>query len=328
MFNKIIVVNALRIASALPLLLSFYTQAASPQHVIKPATPSYTIQVGDINVTALSDGAIVQDLHKLLRGTSSEMIDSLLAKGQQTNPVNVPITAYLIALPGHNVLVDTGAGQLFGPGNGRVLLHSLAKLGIAPQDITDILLTHLHADHAGGLMNDGRRMFPNASVFIGKPDADFFFNESKQQQKKYGPRYFATAKKSLGPYIDAGQVKTFTDTQTLLTGITGTVHPGHTPGSSFYTLESKGEKIVFVGDLVHVAAVQFSKPSVTIIYDQDQEQAAQVRHVAFSSFAKNGTLIAAPHLPFPGFGHVVRGANQGYVWSPIPFNGHETIKRP
>ena len=88
----------------------------------------------------------------------------------------------------------------------------------------------------------------------------------------------------------------FSGTSDILPGLTGTVHPGHA-GSAFYTLTSKGEKITFVGDIIHAAAVQFPQPAVTITYD-DENKAASVREHAFADFVKNKDLIAAPHLPF------------------------------
>jgi glyoxylase-like metal-dependent hydrolase (beta-lactamase superfamily II) len=89
-------------------------------------------------------------------------IDALLAKNFQTNPAEVSINAFLIAMPGHKILVDTGSGQLFGPGNGGRLIESLATQGIKPEDITEVLLTHAHSDHAGGLVKDGKVVFSNA----------------------------------------------------------------------------------------------------------------------------------------------------------------------
>ena len=188
-----------------------------------------------------------------------------------------------------------------GPGNGGRLIESLATQGIKPQDITEILLTHAHSDHSGGLIKDGKAVFTNARVFVGKPDIDFFFNEENQKKTGYDQNYFDVAQKTLKPYLDAGKVVPFTGTSALLPGITGTVHPGHTPGSAFYTLESKGEKITFVGDIIHVAAVQFPQPDVTIAYDEDQDGATRVRKQAFDDFVKNRDLIAAPHLPFPRY---------------------------
>ncbi|MEH0885141.1 MBL fold metallo-hydrolase [Enterobacter sp. UNJFSC 003] len=320
-------VKKLAVSTLLTGSLLFYPAlhavAETPQHVVKQQAGGYTVQVGDIMVTSFTDGSVAQDLHKLLRRTTAQNTDALLAKNLQTNPVEASINAFYIALPGHKILVDTGSGQLFGPGNGGRLIDSLATQGIHPQDITDILLTHAHSDHAGGLVKDGQRVFTNARVFVGKPDIDFFFNEENQKKTGYDQNYFDVAHKTLKPYLDAGKVMPFSGTSELLPGITGTVHPGHTPGSAFYTLESKGEKITFVGDIIHVAAVQFPQPNVTITYDEDQDGAASVRNQAFADFAKNRDLIAAPHLAFPGIGYVTRGERGGYLWVPVTYTNRD-----
>lgn len=300
-----------------------HAAANTPQHVVKQQAGGYNVQVGSVIVTSFTDGSVAQDLHKLLRRTSEQNTDALLAKNAQTNPVEASINVYYFALPGHKVLVDTGSGQLFGPGNGGRLMESLATQGIKPQDITDILLTHAHSDHAGGLVKDGQRVFTNARVFVGKPDIDFFFNEENQKKTGYSQNFFDVARKTLKPYLDAGKVQSFSGTEALLPGITGTVHPGHTPGSAFYTLESKGEKVTFVGDIIHVAAVQFPQPNITIVYDQDQDGAARVRNHAFADFVENRDLIAAPHLPFPGIGYVMKGERSGYAWVPVTYTNRD-----
>lgn len=300
-----------------------HAAANTPQHVLKQQAGGYNVQVGSVIVTSFTDGSVAQDLHKLLRRTSEQNTDALLAKNAQTNPVEASINVYYFALPGHKVLVDTGSGQLFGPGNGGRLMESLATQGIKPEDITDILLTHAHSDHAGGLVKDGQRVFTNARVFVGKPDIDFFFNEENQKKTGYSQNFFDVARKTLKPYLDAGKVQSFSGTEALLPGITGTVHPGHTPGSAFYTLESKGEKVTFVGDIIHVAAVQFPQPNITIVYDQDQDGAARVRNHAFADFVENRDLIAAPHLPFPGIGYVMKGERSGYAWVPVTYTNRD-----
>lgn len=304
---------------AFQMLPALYATAAVPQHVMQQQAGGYSVQVGTIRITSLTDGSVPQDLYKLLQRTTTQNIDRLLAKNFQANPVEASINAFLIELPGHKVLVDTGSGQLFGPGNGGRLIESLATRGIHPADITDILLTHAHSDHSGGMVKDGQRVFANATVHIGKPDIDFFFNDASLQKSGYDQSYFAIARKTVKPYLDAGKVRTFSGSEEVLPGITGTVHPGHTPGSAFYTLVNNGEKITFVGDIIHVAAVQFPQPNVTIAYDKDADRAAQVRNSAFADFVKNKTLIAAPHLPFPGIGYVAKNDHGGYAWVPVTY---------
>ncbi len=111
----------------------------------KPAV--YRFSIGDVQVTALSDGSVPIDLPMLLRGASQAEVDALLARSFITNPMEVSINAFLLDLKGRKVLVDTGAGNLFGPGNGGRLPEALALAGVSPDQITDILLSHIHADH-------------------------------------------------------------------------------------------------------------------------------------------------------------------------------------
>jgi glyoxylase-like metal-dependent hydrolase (beta-lactamase superfamily II) len=293
------------------------TDTTSPGISIQnPGT--YTFSVGDAQITSLSDGTVPQDVHALLHGTTKENTDALLGKSYLANPVETSLNAFLLKFDGRIVLIDTGVGQLFGPGYGGKLLESLSAAGVSPDQVTDVLLTHMHLDHEGGLVHDGQIVFPNATVHVAKADLDFFLDRSNAAKAHYDEKYFDHAFKTVKLYVDAGKVKSFSGTEEIMPGVTGTVHPGHTPGSVFYTVQSKGQKIVFVGDIVHVAAVQFPDPSITIEYDVDMKQAAQTRVEAFSTIARDRTLIAVPHLPFPGVGHI-RAVGNGYEWVPVEY---------
>ena len=139
-----------------------------------PAPSVYRFGVGETRVTALSDGTAAIDLHALLRGTTTAEIDTALSRGFLHNPVEASINAYLIEIGSRRILVDTGAGELFGPGNGGRLPEALAAIGVRAEDINDILIAHVHTDHSGGLAHGGTMMFPNATVHVGKADLDFF----------------------------------------------------------------------------------------------------------------------------------------------------------
>ncbi|MBB3695623.1 MBL fold metallo-hydrolase [Sphingomonas sp. BK580] len=293
--------------------------APTPSHVTAQLPNTYDIQVGDVRVTALSDGSVPQDLHQLLHRTTNAHTDELIALNLQTNPVEASLNAFLLRLPGRLVLVDTGSGQFFGPGNGGKLLDALARVGVQPDQVSDVLITHAHDDHSGGLVKDGKRVFLNATVHVGKADVDFFFDNANQARTGYDKSYFEIAQATLKPYLDAGKVKTFTGKQEILPGVTGEIHTGHTPGSAFYTLESRGERLIFVGDIVHVAAVQFPDPTVTITYDLDEDGAVRVRAQTFAALAQSRDLIAVPHLPFPGLGHVRTRQGGGYDWVPVTY---------
>ncbi|WP_105431404.1 MBL fold metallo-hydrolase [Neorhizobium sp. T6_25] len=282
-------------------------------------TDSYSFPLGDLRITALSDGTVPQDLYKLLIGTSHSHTDQMLDKEFLESPVEASINAFLVQSSNHTILVDTGSGDLFGPGNGGKLLDSLASIGVKADEVTDILITHIHTDHTGGLVRNGQPAFPNATVFVGAPDLKFFLDPSNARKTGYAEQYFDEAAKTIGVYEKLGKVKTFGEGETILPGITTSLHPGHTPGSAFFTVTSKDQSMTFIGDVIHVAAVQFPDPDVTIVYDVKPEDAASVRKETFSDLAKRRELVAAPHLPFPGVGYIRAEGAGSFSWHPLEY---------
>jgi len=273
----------------------------------------YRFALGEARITALSDSTVDLDLHKLVRGTTPERLDALLQREFLQNPVRTSINAYLLETGGRRVLVDAGAGELFGGPAGR-LIESLAAAGIRPDQVDDILITHVHIDHVGGLVHAGKAAFPNATVHVSQPDLDFYLSPAAPSQAHADAKSAEIAARMLTPYAELGRLKPFSGSAEILTGIVGTVHPGHTPGSAFFTLESQGQKIRFIGDTIH-SIVQFADPSLTVAFDTDSRLAKAVRADTFAQAASARLWIAAPHLPFPGIGHL-RRAGQGYDWVP------------
>ncbi len=313
-------------AVALSVGMSAPTFAASDAPAVasyQQVTDSYSFPLGDLRITALSDGTVPQDLYKLLIGTSHSHTDHLLDKEFLANPVEASINAFLIQSADHTILVDTGSGELFGPGYGGKLIDSLASVGVKPKDVTEILITHIHTDHTGGLVRDGQPAFPNATVYVGAPDLTFFLDPSNAKKTGYAEQYFDEAAKTIGVYEKLAKVKTFGEGETILPGIKTSLHPGHTPGSAFFTVSSRDQSMTFIGDVIHVAAVQFPDPNVTIVYDVKPEDAASVRKETFGDLAKRRELVAAPHLPFPGVGYVRAEGAGSFSWHPLEYRNRE-----
>jgi glyoxylase-like metal-dependent hydrolase (beta-lactamase superfamily II) len=285
----------------------------------------YRMQVGDVDVIALSDGTIPVDA-KLL-DAKPERIDELLSASRIASPVDASVNAFLIIKDNRLILVDAGAGKLMGPTLGK-LPASLRAVGYTPEQITDILLTHIHGDHSGGLMVDDRPVFPNAIVHVNRLEAEYWLDPAnKANAPAHRRKMFDGARASVGPYADAGKLQLFDGRSAVVPGITSVPTPGHTPGHSFYVLESKGETLVFWGDIIHVAEVQFPDPGVTIQYDADPKAAAAQRRRAFEEAASEGSLVAAAHVAFPGVGRVAKDG-AGYRWIVLPFvnDAHPTGK--
>lgn len=311
-------------AFAAVLLLSLTPTPAAAQQISRPPATAalkgdiQRFRLGDLRITALSDGTVPQDLHKLLLGITPKEVDNLLDQAFLKNPVEASINAFLLETPEGLVLIDAGAGDVFGPGYGGRLVDSLAIAGVEPSQIRHVLITHVHSDHSGGLVVKGRPLFPNAIIHVGKPDVDFFLGAKGAARLGYADHYFSEAETALRPYLAQGRLKTFENGEEILPGITAAIHPGHTPGAAFFTVRSGKDAMVFIGDTLHVSAVQFPRPGVTIVYDVVPDEASAVRRAAFDLFARERRLVAAPHLPFPGIGHVRRDKD-GYAWVPTEY---------
>ena len=284
----------------------------------------YRMKVGDFEVTALSDGTVPLPVFALLTNIKQTEIQKFLSDAYVKAPLDASVNAYLIKPPGNTnklMMVDASSGELYGPTLNK-LVASLKAVGYEPEQITDILLTHIHTDHSGGLMDGTRMVFPNAVVHADKREVEYWLDPANRDKSKGDKeqliRLFREAAAKVKPYFDAGKVETFDGDTELFPGIRSIAAPGHTPGHSFYALESKGEKIVFWGDILHVAEVQFPNPAVTIMFDSDSKAAAAQRKKAFAEAAKNGYWVAPAHVSFPGIGHL-RADGSGYRWIPIPY---------
>jgi glyoxylase-like metal-dependent hydrolase (beta-lactamase superfamily II) len=292
--------------------------AAAPQ-VGTQAPGFYRARLGEFELTVLLDGSAPLEPVKLLTHIKPERVTSLLTADHLTSSVETSINAYLINTGSKLILVDAGSGEVFGPAAGH-LVANLRAAGYEPEQVDDILITHLHYDHSGGLVIAGKQVFPNAVVHADKHDVDYWLDEANEAKAPEGSKpLFQDARRSLTPYAQAGRLAPFEGNTELAPGIKTFATPGHTPGHAFYVAESQGQKIVFWGDLVHVGAVQFPEPSATFQSDTDSKAAAAQRAKAFADAARQGHWVGAAHVPFPGLGHL-RAQGKGYAWVPANYS--------
>ena len=305
-------------ALATIVLLTSAAQAAAP--MVKTSAPGYyRMMLGDFEVTALSDGTVNLPVKDLLTNTTPAAVEKALAKSHLKNPLETSVNGYLINTGAKLVLVDTGAAGLFGPTLGN-LVANLKASGYQPEQVDEIYITHMHADHVGGLMAGDKRAFPNAVVRADKRDADFWLSQANMDKAAIDDKgFFQGAMASINPYVKADKFKVFDGNTELVAGIKAVASPGHTPGHSIYAVESKGQKLMLWGDLMHVASVQFENPGVTIKFDTDSKAAAVQRKKAYADAAKLGYLVGSAHLSFPGIGYL-RAEGKGYAWIPVNYS--------
>lgn len=309
---------ALCLAAAIAAPLAVPAHAEAPQ--VKTQVPGfYRYQHGAFEVTALYDGFIDLD-PTLLKNTSQAEIQRLLAREFLAAPkMQTAVNAYLVNTGSKLVLVDAGAAKLFGPTLGFIV-DNLRAAGYTPAQVDVVLLTHLHGDHANGLVGpDGKAVFPNAEVRLAQEESDFWLSQANADKapEDFKP-FFKMARDAAAPYQAAGKWKPFAGETELLPGVRAVAARGHTPGHGGYLFTSNGEKLLIWGDLVHNAAVQFARPTVAIEFDTDKTQAVRTRQKIFAYAAKEKLLVAGMHLPFPGIGHV-RQDGKRYSWVPVEF---------
>jgi len=309
-------------ATAGAFLLSISAGAAiniTPESTLNaPQAGYYRMKVGGIDVISLSDGTFGFNVQDQLTHVARSEVDRLLTKAAIHTPVEANVNAFLVHLGDRFILIDTGSGALLGPKAGKVPA-SLKNAGYSADQITDILLTHIHPDHSGGLSVNGQMVYPNATVHVSRRELAYWTDRAEEARASEPTKsFFAGVEPTLGPYLKARKVQTFEPPVDLFPGLRALAAYGHTPGQATYVLDHDGGMLTFWGDIIHVPDLQFRDPNITIRFDVDSSSAAAERRRLFSAAAAHGWLVAMPHMYFPGVGHVQKEGNH-YRFYPVPY---------
>ncbi len=327
-FNHPMKKTALLLSASLLISFPLLTQAETAQILPiieqqKQVSGFYQYQAGDVQITALLDGTNFMS-PKLFQNLPEKEVHAILKKyaAGQAKGVQTSINAFLVNTGKSLVLVDSGAASCFGAHLGSVL-SNLKASGYQPEQVDTILLTHLHPDHVCGISQNGVANFPNATVYVSSDEANYWLNpkQAGKLPKEKQAGYLGTVEKikqAIAPYQAKQRFKTY-QLGDQVQGFKVINTAGHTPGHFSYELKTKDETIVFIGDIVHSHTVQFDKPTTAIDYDIDPKKAVQTRLKQFAEYAKGGQTIAAPHLPFPGIGHIYSADAKSYQWIPVHF---------
>lgn len=266
------------------------------------------IQIGQYSVTAIADGYLEVDAGFLL-STSQEDLDRALAINHlRSGTYDINISALLVEGPDRTFLVDTGAGSLFGPTLGN-LSGTLSYFDVAPEDVDQVVFTHLHPDHVGGAILDEKATFPNAILHFSEQEMAFWTEDKlKAAADEQSKPLFSAVELLMSSYVD--RVETFSKEASVLPSLTAVPLPGHTPGHTGFWLQDGNEKLFIWGDVIHIAPLQFADLSACTVYDVDADLTAKSRQKALDIATSEDTLVAGMHLPFPGFGHITTGSDR------------------
>lgn len=279
-----------------------------PEAPTQQVPSAYRTRAGAAVVTVVSDGYLNGSL-ELLSGLAPGEGEQLMAAAFRPPAPRIGINTFAVHTGGRLALIDTGAGPAL-PTSGR-LPANLAAAGHDPAEVDTVLLTHLHIDHALGLLDaTGGRAFPNAELWVDEVELAFWQDDAAEAAAPERMKQaFATARRSIAPYLD--RLHTFRDGEEVFPGVAATALPGHTPGHSGFRLDG----LLIWGDVTHVPEVQLARPEVGIAFDADPAQAIATRKRVLDMAATDRLRIAGMHLHFPGIGHIER-RGAGYALVP------------
>ncbi len=282
-------------------------------HPIRQVPGIYHHGLGDLTITAINDGYLPFSFDYATH-ISSPGASKLYAASFRTDPPRVTVNAFAIRAPQGVILIDSGCGNRAGDTLGNVPAN-LAAAGINPSDVTIILMTHLHTDHVGGLIDaGGNARYPNAELVMHTDEAAFWLS----------PGALAKAPEGVKPSVQVAQAATAPYKARLRTlssgeaypGFTIVPEPGHTPGHSGWMIRSGAQKLLIWGDIAHLPLLQFAEPRIGVAFDTDDEKAYRTRLRILDMAASERLLVAGMHLDFPPFGHV-RKQDHTYTFVPV-----------
>ena len=302
-------------AASMPLVAGCAAPAA-PKPVASSIAPgAFRARVGAATVTAVSDGAASSPLADgfVRNAMLAQVQQALRDAGLPDDRITIPFTAFVVEHDGRRVLMDAGNGQFGAPTAGR-LLANLRVAGIDPRSIDTVLISHFHGDHINGLRDrDGALAFPNARLLVPAPEWDFWTDDARRAAAPGAPGGDAV-RRVFGPI--AASVVRFQPGDELVAGVRSIAAYGHTPGHTAFSIASRGQTFVYLGDVANIAALFVRNPDWAVRFDMDAEAARQTRRRLLDAAVAGDWIVGGYHLPAPGLGRIVRRGS-GYDFVPL-----------
>jgi glyoxylase-like metal-dependent hydrolase (beta-lactamase superfamily II) len=311
-------------ALAIPGLAAPGTARAADRIRLGPTSPSiYRFERGAFEVTMLLDAAAMIDGPWPIVGEDrpqTEVAALMRASRLPESRFRPGFTPVLVDTGRERILFDTGNGEvgfIKRPEGGR-LVERLAAAGLNPDAIDRVVLTHGHADHVGGLMEAGRRIFPNASYVIGAAEYGFW---SKDERLSASPESYEHVSASVfrsNVMPLAERMRFIEPGAEIAPGIHAQAAFGHTPGHLAFHVESQGKRMLIWGDCAHHEVASLAHPEWSALFDMDKAQGAATRRRIYEMAASEEIVVAGYHTSFPSLGYVARNG-AGYRCVPVSY---------
>ena len=266
-----------------------------------------TLTVGSGSLDTLSDGHLVLPRSFALADVPEAEADAVLAPfGLAGTDTLMPDCNLTLWRDGDRVvLFDAGSGPDFMPTAGHLAL-ALDALGVAPEEVTDVVFTHAHPDHLWGVLDDfDEPLFASAQHHMGQTEWAYWTDPTLPDRIAADRLTFAVgAARRLAVLADA--INLFADGAEVVPSVTARATVGHTPGHMAFAVASGGEDVLVLGDCIANHHIAFARPDWPNGSDQDTVQGAATRMALLAELADAGTVFVGFHLPTPGIGHAVR----------------------
>jgi glyoxylase-like metal-dependent hydrolase (beta-lactamase superfamily II) len=257
--------------------------------------------MGGTEIHSVSDGLLETPLDSVI-GMDQAEVRGLFGNANNGR-VFIPVNNFVFKHGNNVVLIDAGAGNKMQPTLGRLPVN-LAARGFETTSITHVVLTHLHRDHASGLVDDsGAAIYPNAEVLVHEKEFDFWIRSDEGENNPNVKRIRPQTRISISPYLQ--RLRLMKDGEQFI-GCSPILAAGHTPGHTCWRIEVGNGAFIAWGDLVHFSAIQISRPRVAVKYDMDPELASASRLRILDMVASERIAVAGAHVNAPGLGYVVR----------------------
>lgn len=298
---------------AAPQILVRAAQAEAPMAAVLPAAFK-RFSLGDFEITVLSDGhRVVENPHGIFgMNTSQDDVEALLTDSYlPVDKMQFTFAPTLVNTGAELILFDTGNGEGGRPGGVGQTLANLKASGYTPEQVSIVVITHMHGDHIGGLMEGGAPAFPNARYIAGQAEYDFWSSEDR-----LGTPAENGHKNMVGKVVPLADKMSFVaDGESVTGGVTAMAAFGHTPGHMIYRLESGGRNLILTADTANHFVLSLARPDWEVRFDMDKSAAAATRKSVFDMIATDRLAFVGYHMPFPSVGFVEK-IDSGYRYIP------------